>query len=65
MNRSRHEPKDPFPYGVEMASIKKLAERVMWFISVYNNLKKKDSLGHMTPVAFREDNPKGTYPILS
>lgn len=40
-------------------------ERVMWFIPVYNNLRKKESLEHMTPVAFREANSKGTYPILS
>ena len=62
--RSRHVLKDPFPYGVEMASIRKHAESVMWFIPVYNNLRKKDSLGHMTPFAFREANPQGTYLLL-
>ena len=45
-------------------SVRKLAERVQWLIPIYNNLRKKDSLGHMTPVAFREANPKGTYLIL-
>lgn len=44
--------------------VRQLAERALWFIPLYNNLRKKDSLGHMTPVAFREANPKGTYPIL-
>lgn len=41
-----------------------LAERARWFIPIYNNLRKKDALGHMTPVAFRIANPKGTYPMI-
>lgn len=44
--------------------VRQLAERALWFIPVYNNLRKKDNLGHMTPVSFREANAKGTYPIL-
>lgn len=43
--------------------VRKLAERALWFIPVYNNLRKKDALGHMTPVAFREANNRGTYPV--
>lgn len=44
--------------------VRQLAERALWFIPVHNNLRKKDNLGHMTPVSFREANAKGTYPIL-
>lgn len=44
--------------------VRQLAERALWFIPVYNNLRKKDNLGHMTPVSFREANARGTYPIL-
>ena len=44
--------------------VRKLAERVQWFIPIYNNSRKKDALGHMTPVAFREANPRGTYPAI-
>ena len=44
--------------------VRKLAERAQWFIPIYNNSRKKDALGHMTPVAFREANPRGTYPVV-
>ncbi len=44
--------------------VRKLAERAQWFIPIYNNSRKKDSLGHMTPVAFRKANSKGTYLVI-
>lgn len=44
-----------------MIEVRKLAERTKWFIPYYNNERKKDSLGHMSPVEFRLNNPRGTY----
>ena len=44
-----------------MIEVKQLAERVKWFIPYYNNERKKDSLGHMSPIEFRLNNPNGTY----
>ena len=44
--------------------VKELAARAEWFIPYYNKERKKDSLGKMTPVQYREINPMGTYPVI-
>ena len=35
-----------------------------WFIPYYNDKRRKDGLNHMTPVEYREANPRGTYPVV-
>lgn len=42
-----------------------LASKAEWFIPYYNNKRRKDGLNHMTPVEYREKNPRGTYPVPS
>ena len=44
--------------------VKELAARAEWFIPYYNKERKKDSLGKMTPVQYREINPMGTCPVI-
>lgn len=44
--------------------VRELAKRAEWFIPYYNTQRKKDGLGKMTPVQFRESNQRGTYPII-
>ncbi len=44
--------------------VRQLAERAEWFIPYYNNERKKENLGNMSPVQYRECNPRGTYPVI-
>ena len=44
--------------------VKDLASGVEEFVSYYNNVRMKDSLGRMSPVQFRLANSKGTYPMI-
>lgn len=44
--------------------VRDLAARVEWFIPYYNCQRRKKALGNMTPVGFRESNPKGTFPAI-
>lgn len=44
--------------------VRDLAARVEWFIPYYNCQRRKESLGHMSPVGYRESNPRGTYPSI-
>lgn len=45
-------------------SVRELATKAEWFIPYYNSQRRKESLGNMTPVGFREANPRGTYPMV-
>lgn len=45
-------------------SRKEVVPAVVEFIEFYNNGRPKVQLGDLSPVAFREQNPKGTYPSL-
>lgn len=44
--------------------VRKLAAKAEWFIPYYNNERRKDGLGHMTPAGYRKANPMGTYPMV-
>ena len=44
--------------------VRELADQVERFIPYYNEKRRKDSLGHMSPVEFRLSNPKGTLPAV-
>lgn len=41
--------------------IKEIVNEVIRFIEYYNNERPKKYLGWLSPVAFRQQNPKGTY----
>ena len=44
--------------------VRELAARAEEFIPYYNGKRRKDGLNHMTPVEYRMENPRGTYPAL-
>lgn len=45
-------------------SIDDIVDAVIQFINRYNNERPKESLGGLSPVEFRLQNPKGTYPMV-
>ena len=47
-----------------MYTARELAAKAEWFIPYYNDNRRKDGLNHMTPVEYREANPRGTYPVV-
>ena len=47
-----------------MYTARELAAKAEWFIPYYNDNRRKDGLNHMTPVEYRESNPRGTYPVV-
>lgn len=44
--------------------IDEIVEAVIEFINRYNNERPKERLGGLSPVEFRLQNPKGTYPMV-
>ena len=43
------------------ADIKDVVDEVIRFIEYYNNKRPKEYLGGLSPVAFRQQNPRGVY----
>ena len=49
---------------IDMCQVKDVVDEVIRFIEYYNNKRPKEYLGGLSPVAFRQQNPKGVYLMI-